>query len=312
MEDAEAETAHRAGSAASSSTLAGAATPANAATNVKPLRLPKPWSLERASTLPSDGLSAPASAPAIPDSAPASAPAIPDPAPASAPAPAIPDPTPDTARAWLRPHTPAGPALIQLSAAIADGRIALPALPSVVKGQVFLPYPAALTGLDQPPETLLADLKTRVWIALDALKPMLVLQNHEGICGLWLTRAVSRQVIALGLDLPVAFGVPALADPVSDVPPPPVASPPRPARVLGGPLATTTAEAYARAIRERLLAHDATLGPIAQRGQTLSVPLKGAILDGAKRIQVTETALTRALANLPDANVKDGVLTLGL
>lgn len=223
-------------------------------------------------------------------------------------------PTPDAARAWLHQHAPAGPALMQLSAAIAEGRIALPARPLTVKGQVFLPYPAALTGLDQPPEALLADLQARAWLVGDPLKPMLVLRNHDGVCGVWLTREVSRQMLALGLDMPVAHAdLPALAAPPSDAARSPAVAPsPRPARGLSGPLADTTASAYARAIRERLLAHDVTLGPLEPRGQTLSVALKGPILDGAKRVGITDTALNRALANLPGAQVIEGVLTLGL
>lgn len=223
-------------------------------------------------------------------------------------------PTPDIARDWLLQHAPAGSALIALSAAIADGRIVLPALLSVVKDKVFLPYPAALTGLDHPPEVLLADLNARAWIIGDPLKPMLILRHHDSVCGVWLTRAVSRYVIALGLEMPVAY-----ADlPISDAAPPtpvlpsPVLPSPRPRGFASTFFVDTTASDYARAIHERLLAHDATLGPITQRGQTLSVPLMGPILDGAKRIAVTDIALRRALAKRPGASVRDGVLTLGL
>jgi hypothetical protein len=41
----------------------------------------------------------------------------------------------------------------------------------------------------------------------------------------------------------------------------------------------------ARTIRQRLLARDPTLGPITERPGALSIPLRGPILDGARRVR---------------------------
>ncbi|MBK5963131.1 hypothetical protein CCR95_03245, partial [Thiocystis minor] len=138
------ETAHQIVSSASTPADApGTPNPAGGV-GVKPVRAPAPWSLDPAPVVLHDhapvALKPVAPTASIPTSVAAHTTAA-----------------SETARAWLHQHAPAGPALMQLSAAIAEGRIALPALPITVKGQVFLPYPAALTGLDQPPEALLAD-----------------------------------------------------------------------------------------------------------------------------------------------------------
>ena len=222
---------------------------------------------------------------------------------------ATPAPTPETARAWLHQHAPAGPALMQLSAAIAEGRIALPALPITVKGKVFLPYPAALTGLDQPPEALLADLQARAWLVGDPLKPMLVLRNHDGVCGVWLTREVSRHLLALGLDPPVA-GHPEPTLPAESTQSVAVATT-VPTACASAP--ATAATDYACVVRQRLLARDPALGPITERSNALSVSLRGPVLDGAKRAGLSETALLRALEKLPGmCPVAKGMITLGL
>ncbi|MBK1717293.1 relaxase [Thiocystis violacea] len=240
-------------------------------------------------------------------------------APVEASTPPVPAPLPtspaDTARDWLTRQAPAGPALMQLSAALTQGRLTLDAHPCAIKGQVFLPYPQALTGLDAPPAAVLADLDARQWIARDPLKPMLAVRAHEGVSGVWLTREVSRHLLALGLaETAVSPSLSALNPVVtaaSDPAATPVLSPP--ARPPGDASPGTVASAYARGIRERLLAHDPTLGPITQSAQALSVALTGPILDGAKRAGISETALSRALERVPGAGpVTKGRFTLGL
>ncbi|MBK5965591.1 relaxase [Thiocystis minor] len=224
-------------------------------------------------------------------------------------------PTVDTARLWLNQQAPAGSALVQLSAAIAQGRITLDALPNVVQGKVFLPYPQSLTGLDAPPTAILADLNARQWIACDPLKPMLTVRAHEGVAGVWLTREVSRHLLALGLDGTDVSPSPSTINAVVTDTADPAATFARitPAASLGVVPPVTVASAYARGIRERLLARDPTLGPITESGQALSVALSGPILDGAKRAGISETALSRALERVPGAGpVTKGIFTLGL
>ena len=130
---------------------------------------------------------------------------------------------------------------------------------------------------------------------------------------MWLIRPVSRRLVALGLGTSaVPSPAPAITPPALEVdearigglPSSPADTPSRP------PLSATD---YARTIRQRLLARDPTLGSITERPGALSIPLRGPILDGARRAGLSETALRRALERLPNAHpIEKGILTLGL
>ncbi|WP_295402635.1 hypothetical protein [uncultured Thiocystis sp.] len=209
----------------------------------------------------------------------------------------------------MNQSAPAGSVLVQLAAASAQARLTLDALPSTVNGKVFLPYPQALTGFDTPPAAVLQDLVTRDWIERDPLKPMLKFRAHEGVSGVWLTREVSRHLLALGLDPPVA-GHPEPTLPAESTQSVAVATT-VPTACASAP--ATAATDYACVVRQRLLARDPALGPITERSNALSVSLRGPVLDGAKRAGLSETALLRALEKLPGMYpVAKGMITLGL
>ncbi|AFL73517.1 MobH family relaxase [Thiocystis violascens] len=222
----------------------------------------------------------------------------------------------DQARDWLRQQGPAGDVLIALSEALSEDRLTADACPSLIQGRVFLPYPQGLAGWDAAPGEILETFVVRDWIERDPLRPMLKVREHEGVSGVWLRRAVSRRLVALGLG---AVSVP--SRPPETIPPQSVANeatvgddPPNRTSAKGSPATTaTTATKYAQTIRQRLLARDPTLGVITERPGALSIPLRGPILDGARRASVSETALRRALERLPNARpVEKGILTLGL
>ena len=219
----------------------------------------------------------------------------------------------DQARDWLSQQGPAGDVLIALAEALAENRLTADARPSLIQNKVFLPYPQAMAGWRASPGEVLEALVVRDWIERDPLRPMLKVREHDGVSGVWLRRAVSRRLVALGLGVD---SVPSRSP--ETIQPPSAANeatvgddPPNRTRAKGFP--ATAATAYARTIRQRLLARDPTLGPITERPGALAIPLRGPILDGARRAGLSETALRRALERLPNARpVEKGLLTLGL
>ncbi|NEV64004.1 MobH family relaxase [Thiorhodococcus minor] len=219
----------------------------------------------------------------------------------------------DQARDWLRAQGPAGDVLIALAEAWTEARLTADACPRPIQGKLFLPYPQGLAGWERTPAELLAALADRDWLERDPLRPLLKVREHDGVSGVWLTRGISRRLVALGLGDACATAYPpepgaqdlsAGQAPVSEPPP---------ARGDTTVRAPTTATDYARSIRQRLLARDPTLGPITECPGALAIPLRGPILDGARRAGISETALRRALERLPNARpVEKGILTLGL
>ncbi|EGV29595.1 Relaxase [Thiorhodococcus drewsii AZ1] len=219
----------------------------------------------------------------------------------------------DQARDWLRQQGPAGDVLIALVEALVEDRLTADACPSLIQGKVFLPYPQGLAVRDAAPAEILETFVARDWIERDPLRPMLKVREHEGVSGVWLRRAVSRRLVALGLGADsVPSRLPETIQPQSAAIEAAVGDdPPNRTRAKGSP--ATTASKYAQTIRQRLLARDPTLGPITERPGVLSIPLRGPILDGAHRSGISETALRRALERLPNARpVEKGILTLGL
>ncbi|WP_240906006.1 MobH family relaxase [Thiorhodococcus mannitoliphagus] len=219
----------------------------------------------------------------------------------------------DHARDWLRQQGPAGDVMIALSEALSEDRLTADACPSLIQGKVFLPYPQGLAGWDAVPAEILETFVARDWIERDPLRPMLKVREHDGVSGVWLRRSVSRRLVALGLG----------ADSVPSCPPETIQpqsaaieavvgdDPPNRTSAKGSPATTVTK--YAQTIRQRLLARDPTLGVITERPGALSIPLRGPILDGARRAGISETALRRALERLPNARpVEKGILTLVL
>ncbi|WP_242482674.1 MobH family relaxase [Thiocystis violacea] len=219
----------------------------------------------------------------------------------------------DQARDWLRQQGPAGDVLIALAQALAEDRLTADACPSLIQGKVFLPYPQGLAGWDAAPGEILETFVARDWIEHDPLRPMLKVREHDGVSGVWLRRTVSRRLVALGLGADSATSRPPETIQPQSVPTEAtVGDDPSNRTSAKGPPATTATK-YAQTIRQRLLARDPTLGPISERPGALSIPLRGPLLDGARRAGVSETALRRALERLPNARpVEKGILTLGL
>ncbi|WP_240906029.1 hypothetical protein [Thiorhodococcus mannitoliphagus] len=200
-----------------------------------------------------------------------------------------------------------------MAEALSEDRLTADARPSLIQGKVFLPYPQGLAGWDAAPGEILETFVARDWIERDPLRPMLKVREHNGVSGVWLTRTVSRRLVALGLGAVSGSAHPpetiqsqsaAIEAAVGD-------DPSTQTRAKGSP--ATTASKYAQTIRQRLLARDPTLGSITERPGALSIPLRGPLLDGARRAGISETALRRALERLPNARpVEKGILTLGL
>ncbi|NEV64504.1 MobH family relaxase [Thiorhodococcus minor] len=228
------------------------------------------------------------------------------------PAPAAPSER-DQAREWLSREGPAGDFLIALAEALEEDRLTADTHPSLIQGKVFLPYPQGLAGWEKPVAEVLDAFVARDWIERDPLRPLLKVRDHAGVSGVWLTRGVSRRLVALGL------GASAVASPP---PEPRLSEPDAHEAPVAAALASQTdtparpplsATDYARTIRQRLLARDPTLGSITERPGALSIALRGPILDGARRASLSETALRRALERLPNARpIEKGILTLGL
>jgi len=206
----------------------------------------------------------------------------------------------DAARDWLSQQGEAGPLLLTLAEAFREHRLTSDAHPLRVRDRLFLPYPQAFSSTERKPAEQLELLVIQDWIERDPLRPLLKVREHEGRSGVWLTRTVSRRLMDLGVGSEWVSGL-ALEQPPPDMPAQPSPEPP------------TTATDYARSIRQRLLARDPTLGPIREQPGALSVPLRGPILEGARRAGLSEIALRRALERLPKAHpVTKGILTLGL
>ena len=223
----------------------------------------------------------------------------------------------ETRRAWFDRHPPAGPALIALLARVEAGHQPGAGQPRWIDGQLFLPYPAGFVPDAHGPAAaaILDDLWARDWIARDPRRPLRRVRELEGVSGVLLTAAISGRLQALSAR-PAGATPPSdqLEDVRTEAPSrrSTAAAPPQPARPATATGRRSSAADYARALEQRLLDRDPTLGPIQVHENALSVALPGAVLEGAKAAGIAEATLIRALRKHPRGRVEQGRFVLGL
>ncbi|MBK1656372.1 relaxase [Allochromatium vinosum] len=222
----------------------------------------------------------------------------------------------ETRRAWFDRHPPAGPALIALLARVEAGHQPGAGQPRWIDGQLFLPYPAGFVPDAHGPAAaaILDDLWARDWIARDPRRPLRRVRELEGVSGVLLTAAISGRLQALSAR-PAGATTPSAqpADVRTEAPSRrSAAAPPQPAHPATATRRRSSAADYARALEQRLLDRDPTLGPIQVHENALSVALPGAVLEGAKAAGIAEATLIRALRKHPRGRVEQGRFVLGL